>query len=155
MIRARIGDLIAIPTKSGVGYAQYTHRHTRPPKYGTLLRVFPGVYPLGHNDIATILAGPSAFYTFTVVNTGMSSCGWLIAGHGVVREEWARLPPFRTKAGSPALRVPGWKIWDDGVFRLPDIPDEQLKALPVLGTCTPGMVAARIQEGWRPERVEL
>lgn len=46
MARARIGGIVEIPTKNGLAYAQYTHNHTEPPKYGQLLRVFEGTRKL-------------------------------------------------------------------------------------------------------------
>ena len=41
-MKATIGDVIEIVTSKGLAYAQLTHRHTAPPRYDALIRVFSG-----------------------------------------------------------------------------------------------------------------
>jgi hypothetical protein len=40
--RPRIGDVVEISTPRGLAYAQFTHKHVTPPKFGALIRVAPG-----------------------------------------------------------------------------------------------------------------
>ena len=42
--RPRIGDVVEISTPRGLAYAQFTHKHDAPPKFGALIRVAPGYY---------------------------------------------------------------------------------------------------------------
>jgi hypothetical protein len=38
-VRPQLGDVIEIETSQGLAYAQYTHEHREPPRYGSLLRI--------------------------------------------------------------------------------------------------------------------
>jgi hypothetical protein len=44
LMKIRFGDIAEIKTSIGLAYAIYTHRHTQPPKYGALIRVFDQLY---------------------------------------------------------------------------------------------------------------
>jgi hypothetical protein len=63
-VRPRIGDIIEIPIPDAFAYAQFTHRHEDPPKYGALLRILPGLYKVRPDDFSRLVAQTPSFSTF-------------------------------------------------------------------------------------------
>jgi hypothetical protein len=63
-IRPRFGDIIEIPMPQGFAYAQYTHKHTDPPRFGALIRVMPGLFPSRPITFAPLLCLPPTLITF-------------------------------------------------------------------------------------------
>ena len=63
-MRPRLGDVIEIETPKGLAYAQYTHEHRDPPRYGSLLRILPGIYSQRPSDFAALVAEEERFSVF-------------------------------------------------------------------------------------------
>src|SRR5205085_10467885 len=63
-VRPRLGDVIEIETPKGLAYAQYTHEHRDPPRYGSLLRILPGIYSQRPSDFAALVAEEERFSVF-------------------------------------------------------------------------------------------
>src|SRR5438067_152103 len=110
--RPRPGDVIEIRTPVGFGYAQFTHKHTAPPKFGALLRVLPGVFETPPEDFATLVQQRERFWVFFPVG---AACNRGIVR--VVAEEqvplWAyRFPKFIAGNRDRSGNVRVWVAWD-------------------------------------------
>ena len=64
--RKKIGDVFEVSTSKGLAYFQYTHEHTKPPKWGSLIRVLEGFYDkrLSQEELIDLVKKPHRFQTF-------------------------------------------------------------------------------------------
>lgn len=55
--KKRIGDVIEIRTSKGLAYVQYTHEYSKPPKWGSLVRILQGFYEkrLSHEELSEVV----------------------------------------------------------------------------------------------------
>ena len=63
-IRPRFGDIIEINTAKGFAYALYTHKHTDPPRWGSVLRIIPGVFLTRPEAFQRLIELEPQFITF-------------------------------------------------------------------------------------------
>ena len=68
----RIGDVIEIPTASGLAYAQFTHKV---PLYGHLIRVVEGMWRTRPQALEEVVNAPTRFFTFFPVASTLRSDG--------------------------------------------------------------------------------
>src|SRR5260370_591517 len=78
MPRAKIGDIIEIPTVKGLAYAQYTHQH---PTHGGLIRVFDRLFESRPTDLKQLVNEPVRFSTFLPVRVTVSRGLLKVVGH--------------------------------------------------------------------------
>lgn len=154
MVRAKIGDVIEIKTEKGFAYAQYTHNHTTPPKYGQLIRVFEGLYGKHQEDLNALTHGSVLFSTFFPLHTALSRGIFRVVGNVEIPQDAQSFPIFRMKGlvdtvTKKALR---WALWDGERETMLDRPlTDAEKRLPILGIVNDTMLIGRIVSGWRPE----
>ena len=143
--RPRPGDVIEISTPVGLAYAQYTHKHEAPPRYGALIRVLPGIFSSRPADFRSLVQQHERFWVFFPVG---SACH-----RGMVRvvaeEElplWAyRFPTFRRG------RDGFWFIWDGQSERQVEELSATERDYPWQnGIWNTAMLVARIANGWAP-----
>jgi len=149
MKRAKIGDIIEIPTPLGLVYAQYTHNHR---EYGELIRVYEKKYAERPTDLAQILNGELQLICFYPVRLGLKERVVEVVGHCPVPAESSTFPLFRTGVADQAtLKVKTWWFWD-GEKEWPhgDLTPEQ-RYYPMRSVWMHGMLIYRIVEGWRAE----
>jgi len=151
-LKARIGDIVEITTSKGLAYAVYTHRHTKPPKYGALLRVFDGIFSVQPDDIASLARIPIRFSTFFPLQAAVNKDLVRIIGNITVPENLKPFPVFRSGTTNPKTKkVAMWWLWDgDREWRVGNLTDEQRK-LSFRGTWNDTFLRDRIEAGWRPE----
>lgn len=90
--RARIGDVLEIPTSRGLAYAQYTHQL---PQQGGLLRVLDGFHSERPANLASLVLGPLQFETLFPVTATVSRGIFEVVGNAPVPPERQSLPIFR------------------------------------------------------------
>ena len=92
--KINLGDIIEIPTKDGLGYAQYTHRHE---EYGELIRILDGVFQSRPSDFTDMVKRKYRFVTFFPLSVAV---------------EAKAFPLLR--AGNPLKdgKVDNWWLWD-------------------------------------------
>jgi hypothetical protein len=115
--RARIGDVIEIPTSKGLAYAQYTHRHSAPPTFGDLIRVLRGFYPkrLSREKLEDLVKKPHRFSTFFPVKKAVLANFFEIVGNFVVPEFARQFPIFKEAITIKVRFNPdevNWSLWD-------------------------------------------
>ena len=147
----RIGDIVEIPTPKGLAYAQYTHLHDRPPHYGELIRVLPGLYELRPSDWGAIASQNERFFAFFPLRAALARRIVSVVAHAEVPERCKDFPVFRTGTRNPATgRVDVWWLWDgDREWRVRVLTPEQLE-LPIRGVWNDTLLIGRIVEGWSP-----
>lgn len=152
--RPRIGDVIEIPTPVGLGYAQYTHKHTTRPKFGDLIRVLPGLYDSRPVSFAELVGQEERFYTFFVIDLAVEKKAVSIVGHEDVPARCRAFPLFRCGTKNPATgRVDVWWLWDGTrSWREGTLKPEQYN-LPLRSILPHKMLVKRIAEGWSPADV--
>ena len=151
-LRAAIGDVVEIITSNGFAYAQLTHRHTAPPKYGDLIRVLNGIFDERPKDIDVVVSGDDQFRTFVPLNAMLKLPEFNVVGNYEVPEHCQPFPLFRAGNRSPKTkRVAVWWLWDgEREWRVNDLePGQEL--LPIRQLITPPILIDRIETGWRSE----
>ena len=148
--RVKIGDVIEIPTSRGLAYAQYSHRK---PKWGALLRVFPGFYAERPDDFGPVVEGESAFVTFFPLQAAVGRKIFEVVANLPVPERAQEFPVFRD-AGfiDREGRVHDWWLWDGEKDWRPDRPIEELRHLPILAVWNDTLLIERIEQEWTPEK---
>jgi len=149
--RPRLGDIIEISTPSGFAYAQYTHKHEAPPRYGALLRVLPGLFVERLEDFTNLVQMQERFWVFFPLGAACS--------RGIVRvvaEEphpvWAQaFPKFRAGTPDKAGKVRVWFVWDGQRHERVDHLDREQQSYPYLtGIWNDTILVNRIVAGWAP-----
>lgn len=154
MARAKIGDVIEIKTEKGLAYAQYTHNHTAPPRYGQLIRVFDGLHEKQPDNLNVLVRGSILFLTFFPLHSALSRSIFRVVGNVAVPQDAQSFPIFRMKGlvdpvTKKALR---WALWDGESEKMLERPlTDAEKSLPILGVVNDTMLVDRIVSGWRSE----
>ncbi len=149
MKRAKIGDIIEIPTSLGLVYAQHTHFHR---EYGELLRVYAQKYAQRPADLSQILQGDQQLMCFYPLQAAIKFRLVEAVGHCPVPAESAAFPLFRTGIEDrDTLKVKNWWFWD-GERSWPhgELTPEQ-ERYPMRGIWNHEYLIDRIVEGWRAE----
>lgn len=149
MRRAKIGDVIEIPTSKGLAYAQYTHQHRT---HGGLIRVFDAVFETRPGDFSEVVKGPVRFSTFFPVRAAVSRGIFKVVAHEKIAPHNQPFPIFRNGVPDPKTKkVAVWWLWDgEKSWKVGEITPEQRK-LPIEEVLNDTMLVQRIEEGWRPE----
>ena len=115
-IRKKIGDIIEIPTSKGLAYVQYTHEHTTPPVWGSLIRVLQGFYQKrpSHEELEKIVQEPHRFQTFCIVYRVVNIGDWERVGNFPVPDFAQKFPIFKgtnhLAKDDPNKKI--WFLWD-------------------------------------------
>ena len=148
--RVRIGDVVEIPTRRGLAYAQYTHRVEQ---WGSLLRVLPSFCLSRPERFDQLVIQPQRFVTFFPLQAAVSRGIFEIVDNQPVPPEAQALPLFR-KAGfvDRQGKVHDWWLWNgEREWRIGQLSAEQ-RRLPMLGVWNDTLLIARIEEEWLPEK---
>ncbi len=115
-VKKKIGDVIEIPTSKGLSYVQYTHEHTNPPVFGSLIRVLKGFYErrLTHKELVDLVMQPHRFQTFCPVHHTVNLGDFELIGNFPIPEFAQQFPIFK---GTNALPKSDpneaiWWLWD-------------------------------------------
>jgi len=147
--RAKIGDLLEIPTAKGLAYAQYTHKHE---KYGPLLRVFHGLHSSQPEDLNLVPQQKVLFSTFCHVPSAINQGFMSIVKSLPLGEVLEGFPVFRSGLVEPNRRVNKWWFWDgEKSWPVGKISESQ-KSMPLKEIVTASMLVYRIEHGWTPEK---
>ena len=149
--RPKIGDIIEFETSSGYAYAQYTHRHNKPPFWGPLIRILPGIYKSPLTNFANLVQEKERFFVFiplgTAVNQGLAK----IVGHEEIPERCRPFPLFKCGNRSDIThKVETWSLWDgDKEWDVGNLEPEQYD-LPIRAIWSHPFLISRIMSGWKP-----
>jgi len=149
--KPRIGDVIEIPTRKGLAYAQYSHHNE---EIGALVRVLPQFHSSRPTDFRELVNEKEQYVTFFPVHAAVRQGIFKLAGHAEVPAHAQRFPTFRSvggidrKTGKPL----NWWLWDGKKewFVGESLTDEQ-KRLPPKIVMTDVSLVRRLVRGWTPE----
>jgi hypothetical protein len=147
--RVKTGDIIEIPTKNGLAYAQCTHKKDQ---WGFLIRVLPGFHSGRPASFSGLVDQKESFVTFFPVQQAVSRRIFRVAGHADVPRHARPFPLFRASGFVDREGyVHWWSLWDgDREWRVGALTPEQRK-LPLRQVWNDTLLIQRIEEGWTPE----
>jgi len=147
--RCKIGDVIEIPTKKGLAYAQVSHFHK---DYSALLRVLPGFFHARPQDLERCVGVNEKFVQFFPLQAALNQGIFEVVGNFKVPTHASEFPVFRT--GVPdreTKKVDNWWFWDgEREWMVGEITAEQRK-LPLRGICNDTYLIELIENEWTPE----
>ena len=149
-VRPQVGDVIEFRTPRGLAYAQYTHRHVEPPKYGCLLRVLPGIYAERPTDFAFIVKRPHRFWVFFPLGAACARRIVTVVAREMIPAEVRAFPTFRS-----ANREEGpWFLWNGSQTWRVESLSEAERQLPINpGVWNDTLLIERIANNWEPPSV--
>ena len=145
---ARIGDIIEIRTSRGLAYAQYTHEHSTPPRYGSLLRILPGFYDTRPKTFDVLVQQPYLFMAFFPLNAAIRQGIVERVAHVPVPPDLKEFPIFRCGMTNPATgKIHDWWLWDGKrEWRVGTLTEEQ-KKLPTCHIVNDTMLIIMMERG--------
>lgn len=148
----RIGDVIEIVTSKGLAYAQYTHEHSSPPGYGSLIRVLPGFYDERPRDFSELVKAKHRFVKFFPLRAAVREGIVTILANEPVPPEAKEFPIFRAGVADPKTgKVKAWWFWDgEKSWKVGRITKKQRK-MPIRGLVNDTKLVELIESGWTPE----
>ena len=151
--RIRIGDVVEIPTRVGLFYAQYTHRN---PEYGPLIRVLDCLHATRPQDIESLALSPTRYVLFSFLQSAINQGLFEVVGNCPVPEHASRFPVFRSGLADPETGiVKDWWLWDgENSWRVGALSVEQRKLSEERGIWTNALLIERLEAGWSPESTE-
>ncbi|MHB1381614.1 MAG: hypothetical protein ACYC5A_11025 [Thermoleophilia bacterium] len=149
--RVKFGDVIEIETRKGLAYAQYTHKHDKPPRYGELIRVLPGLHKTRPESFTDIVIQKEQFIVFVPIGVFVHRGIFKVVANEPIPEENREFPLFRAGNRDSNGKVRVWWLWDgEKSWKVGEITVEQRK-LPIEEVLNDTMLIKRIEEGWTPE----
>jgi hypothetical protein len=148
--RPRIGDIVEIPTKRGLVYAQYAHRKKQ---FGELLRVLPGFLTERPSDFAHLVEQPPRFVAFFPLGAAINGGIFKVIANIPVPESAQKLPLFRAPGHIDRQgRVHDWWLWDgERSWRVGRCLQPEHRSLPLQEVINDTLLIERIEEDWTPE----
>ena len=153
--KAKIGDILEIPTKKGLAYAQFSHYHSAPPTFGALLRILPGFYSERPKNLQPLVDQKEMYYTFFPLQAALNRGALNIAGHAEIPNFAKKFPLFRNgMINQKTGKVDAWWLWDGAKeWKIGQLTDDQLD-LPLHESWGTPVLISRIEEGWTPRYEE-
>ena len=144
--RPRIGDVIEVATPKGLAYAQFTHKHDAPPRYGPLIRVLPGSYEKRPDSFGELVLQKERFFVFFPLGAACARGLVRIVANKAI-PEWARSFPILR---SEAYEGPSWYLWDGRrKWRVFQLTAEERGYSPI-AIWNDTLLIERIVDGWSP-----
>jgi hypothetical protein len=147
--RPQIGDVIEVETPTGLAYVQYTHEHRERPRWGSLLRVLPGVYER-QPDLAKLVSEEERFSVFFPLHAALRGGIFSIVANEPVPPAKQQFPIFRMRqegfADGPWYYWDGHREWRERSWRR--TPRWRARALQEIWNDT--LLIERIAAGWSP-----
>lgn len=145
---ARIGDIFEIRTARGLAYAQYTHEHSSPPRFGHLIRILPGFYDETPEMFDSLVQQPHVFMVFFPLNTAIRQGIVRRVANVPVPPNLREFPIFRAGIEDPSTgKVNNWWLWDGNKeWRVRSLTEEQ-KLFPIRQLVNDTMLIIMIEKG--------
>jgi len=152
MRRPKIGDIVEVPTKKGLAYAQYTHKNA---KMGPLLRVFDAQFPARPTHFASIATLPVQFSTFFPLGAAVHRGIFAVVAHENISAVNLAFPVFKNGVPDPGTnKVTNWWLWDgEKEWPVGKLTEEQ-KSFPDSQIVNDTMLVHLIETGWTSKQLE-
>lgn len=153
----KIGDVYEIATEKGLAYFQYTHEHTRPPKWGSLIRVLSGFYQtrLPNDKLAELVNKPHRFQTFLFLTHAIKDDEVVFIENFPIPDFAKNFPIFKnTNANRNADQKDAiWSLWDgEKAWRVGKLSEEEQMKYPFHSLCDATALSIKIERGVSGQR---
>ncbi|MCB1074837.1 MAG: hypothetical protein KDK59_04805 [Simkania sp.] len=152
LVKYSLGDVYEVQTSKGLAYFQYTHEYTKPPKWGSLIRVLEGFYEKRPSDekLSEIAKKPHRFQTFCFLRSGIKDGEVNFIGNFPIPEFAQEFPIFKGTNSSP--RKPKeekiWWLWDgEKEWKVGFLSTEEQKMYPLQKLCSISSLIKNIETG--------
>jgi hypothetical protein len=148
----KIGDVYEIKTSKGLSYFQYTHEYTKPPKWGSLIRVLDGFYQErpSMEEIYAIVNKKHRFQTFCFLQAALKESSVEFVENMDIPEKFKKFPIFKGTNSMPK-RDPLdkiWWLWDgEKSWRVGKLTIEEQMKYPVKELCDAAALIGNIEKG--------
>ena len=146
--RAQIGDIMELPTKKGLVYFQYTHKHL---VYGTLIRVLHNFYDVRPHDFSILELNEERFFTFFPLNSAVTQKLVTVVAHADIPTIKQSFPQMRVPHGRDQLgNATKWLLWDgEKSFPIAKL-DEKYAGLSIRSIWNYDLLRERTAGNWMP-----
>lgn len=146
--KIQIGDVIEIPTKKGLAYAQYSHNNDL---CGELLRILPGFFDERPKKLEEVVSQSEIFSTFFPLRVAIKRNIFEVVTNLPVPDFAKKFPLFRSGGVDPLTgKVRTWWLWDgEQEWKVGDITQEQRK-LSLREIWNDTLLIEKIESGWTP-----
>jgi hypothetical protein len=149
--RPQVGDVVEIKTSKGLAYAQYTHEHTKPPRYGSLLRVLPGIHAARPGSFSELVDEKEQFVVFFPLVAAVKKAIVEIVGHEDLPEWAVPFPVFRSGLPDREGKIHVWWLWDgEKQWKVGDLTPE-MRFFPQEEVVNDTRLIEMIETGYRTE----
>jgi hypothetical protein len=150
-LRPQSGDVVEISTPKGLAYFLYTHRHTEPPRWGSVVRVIPGIFTARPTNFEALVVQPPQFITFFPLGSACNRRVVKIVAKVEVPETARAFPTFRSWT-PPPIRQRCHHFWDGTRHWKQEqlLPGQE--KMPLLQIMNDTMLIQKIVGGWRREQ---
>lgn len=146
----RIGDIVEFKTRKGLAYAQFTHLHKKPPSWGHLLRVLPGIFKTRPESFARLVEKPEQFNVFFPLAAAVRRREVTIVANEHIPERCIAFPVFRAGNEDENGHVDVWWLWDgDQEWEVGKL-TKDTKRLSIQQICDTVAVIRFIVQGYTP-----
>jgi hypothetical protein len=148
----KMGDIVEIKTASEIAYALYSHQYAKPPKFGSLIRVFDLLYEIRPERLEDLVENQVMFSTFFPLQAAVNKALLSVVGNVSVPDRLADFPIFRSGTPDPnSKKVKAWWLWDGNKeWRVGTLTPEE-RRYPLLAVWTYPLLIERIEKRWKPE----
>jgi hypothetical protein len=149
--RLMLGDVIEIPlSKRRVAYAQFVYNYNKPPVWGNLIRVLPGIYKTRPENFTELVRDKERFYTFFPAGVAVTRHLIEIVANEEIPRRCRTLPLFKANNRDFGGAKDIWWLWDGkSEWKVQPLPRKYYD-LPIQESVTLGVLIDRIKKGWSP-----
>jgi hypothetical protein len=146
--RAKVGDVVEVPTDKGLAYAHFTHKD---PQWGSLLRVLPGLFTARPATFTDLVLKDAIFVSFFPLQAALNRGIFEVVTNCPVPPKAADFPLFRAPGWADKTgKVLDWWLWDgQKSWQIGTLTEEQ-RELPIKEVINDTLLIERIQDGWTP-----
>jgi len=147
----KTGQIYAIAFGDGYVRTQYILEHSDPPRFGTLIRVFPGFHELAEIDFNPA-EDSELFISFFPLRRAVRDKLAVLIGSASIPGRLTNFPTFREDVqGCKKLPELLW-LWDGKrEWRESIVDNPDTKKYPVREIVNAPIIADRVARGWKPE----
>jgi len=97
--RKKIGDVYEMKTSKGMAYFQYTHEYTKPPKWGSLVRVLGSFFKSSPSidELGALVQKPHRFQIFCFLQSAIKAGEVELVGNFQIPDFAQAFPIFTRK----------------------------------------------------------
>jgi hypothetical protein len=149
--RPKLGDVFEVAlSKEDFGYIQYVYNYRKPPVWGPLIRILPGLYASRPENISDLVAQSERFWTFYPLATLLRQGLVTKVSNEAIPERCQTFPLFKACNRNFQTGQKTWFLWDgDKEWKVDPLSPEyyDLSLCQIIGH---ELLVERIETNWSP-----